>query len=86
MIINNSKLRNCVIVAIECFFATIDRCSMMTGMDRRSMINLAHRLNLSGPSLTVVSIGMEHLSLVTLLLMYLNRLTKRNRYFGGCNI
>ena len=29
---------------------------------------------------------MGHLSLVTLLLMYLNRLTKRNKYFGGCNI
>ena len=26
--ISNSKLRNCVIVAIECLFATIDRCSV----------------------------------------------------------
>ena len=25
--VSNSKLRNCVVVAIECFFATIDRCS-----------------------------------------------------------
>ena len=38
------------------------------------MINLlACRLILSGPNLTVVSIGMEYLSLVTLLLVYLNR-------------
>ena len=36
--VNNSKLRNCVIVAIKCFFATIDRCSIMTGMYRRSMM------------------------------------------------
>ena len=37
-VISNSKLRNCVIVAIECFFATIDRCSVMTGMYRRSVM------------------------------------------------
>ena len=38
-VIINSKVRNCVIVAIECFFsATIDRCSVMTGMYRRSMM------------------------------------------------
>ena len=29
---------------------------------------------------------MGHLSLVTLSLKYLNRLTKGSRYFGGCNI
>ena len=43
--VNNSKLRNCVIVAIECFFATVDRCSIMTGMYRRSMM-IYGRLNL----------------------------------------
>ena len=32
--ISNSKPRNCVIVAIESFFATIDRCSVMTRMYR----------------------------------------------------
>ena len=38
-VISNSKLRNCVIVAIECFsYAKIDRCSVMTGMYRRSMM------------------------------------------------
>ena len=36
--ISNSKLRNFVIVAIECFFATIDRCSVMTGINRWSMM------------------------------------------------
>ena len=68
-------------------FATIDRCSIMTGMYRRSMmIYSRHRLNLRGPSITVVFIGMEYPTLVTLLLVYLNRLTKRSRYFGNCNI
>ena len=57
----------------------------MTGINRWSMmIYSTCRLNLRGPSLTVVSIGMGHLSLVILLLMYLNRLTKRSKYFGGC--
>ena len=36
--VNNSKLCNCVIVTVECFFATIDRCSIMTGMYRRPMM------------------------------------------------
>ena len=36
--ISNSELRNFVIVAIECFFATIDRCSVMTGINRWSMM------------------------------------------------
>ena len=36
--IGNSKLRNFVIVAIECFFATIDRCSVTTGINRWSMM------------------------------------------------
>ena len=36
--ISNSKLGNFVIVAIECFFATIDRCSVMTGINRWSMM------------------------------------------------
>ena len=55
-------------------------------MDGPWLSILACRLNLRGPSLRVVSIGMGHLSLVILLLMYLNRLTKRSKYFGGCNI
>ena len=53
----------------------------MTGLYR-----VARRLNLRGPRITVVSIGMEHLSVVTFLLMYLNRFTKRNEYFGCCKI
>ena len=36
--ISNSKLRNFVIVAIECFFATINRCSVVTGINRWSMM------------------------------------------------
>ena len=36
--VNNSKLRNCMIVAIECLFATIYRCSILTGMYRWSMM------------------------------------------------
>ena len=47
---------------------------------------MACRLNFRGPSITVASKGMGHLSLMILLLRYLNRLTKRSKYFGGCNI
>ena len=76
----------CTIIAID-FFATIERCGIVTAMYRRSMmIYSSPRLNLRGPSVTVVSIGMEHLSLMTSLIMFLNRLTKRSRYLGGCNM
>ena len=85
--ISNSKLRNCVIVAIECFLQQlIDAVQWPECIDVPWWSIVACRLNLRGPSLTVVSIGMGHLSSVILLLMYLNRLTKRSRYFGGCNI
>ena len=37
--ISNSKLRNVMIVAIECFFfATMNRCSVMTAINRWSMM------------------------------------------------
>ena len=36
------------------------------------------------PSTAVISMGMEHLSLVKLLLIYLNRLTTIIKYLGGC--
>ena len=45
---------------------------------------VACRLNLWKPSTTVISMGMEHLSLVKLLLIYLNRLTTIIKYLGGC--
>ena len=47
---------------------------------------VAYMLNLRRPSTTVISIGMEHLSSVKLLLIYLNRLTIIVKYFGGCKI
>ena len=47
---------------------------------------VACKLNIWRPSTTVLSMGMEHLSLVKLLLIYLRRLTTIIRYFGGCKI
>ena len=47
---------------------------------------VACRLNLWRPSTTVISLGMEHLSLVKLLLIYLNRLTTIIKYLGGCQM
>ena len=86
-LISNSKLRNSVIVAIECFLQQlIDAVLWPECIDGPWWFIVACRLNLRGPNLTVVSIGMGHLYVVTLLLMYLNRLTKRSKYFEGCNI
>ena len=74
--INRFKLYNFVVVAIECSFATVYRGSIMPEYkDGPWWSMVACRLNLWRPSTTVISIGMEHLSLVKLLLIYLNQLT-----------
>ena len=74
--INRLKLRNFAAVAIECSFATVYRGSLMARIHRWSVMiygRVACRLNLGRPSTTVISMGMEHLSLVKSLLIYLNR-------------
>ena len=85
--INPFKLRNFAVVAIECSVATVDRGSIMAieYIDGPWWSMVACRLNLWRPSKTVISIGMEHLSLVKLLI-YLNRLTTIVKYFRGCKI
>ena len=47
---------------------------------------VACKLKLWGPSTTLISISMEHISLLKLLFIYLNRLTTVFKYFGGCRI
>ena len=71
-VINHFKLCNFAVVAIECFFATVDRGSIMVRMhlDGPWWSMVACRLNLWRPSTTVISIGMVHLCLVKLLLIY----------------
>ena len=77
--INNFKLRNFAVVAIECFFfATADKDSEWPEyIDGPWWSMVACGLNRW--STTVISMGMEHLSLVTLLFMYLNWLTIKNK-------
>ena len=85
--INRFKLCNFAVVAIECSFATVYRGSIMARtwyIDGPWWSMVACRLNLWRPSTTVISMGMEHLSLVKLLLIYLNRLTTVIKYLGGC--
>ena len=81
--INRFKLRNFAVVVIECFFATVYRGSIMARTHRWSVM-IYGRLNLWSPSTTSISMGMEHLSLVKLLLIYLNRLTTIIKYLGPC--
>ena len=83
--INRFKLRNFAAVAIECSFATVYRGSIMARIHWWSvMIYGTLQAELWRPSTTVMSMGMEHLSLVKLLFIYLNRLTTIIKYFGGC--
>ena len=62
------RLHNFAVIAIV-FFLTDEGGSIMTRIHRRSIF----RLNFWRPSTKVVAIGMENLSLVTLLFKYLNR-------------
>ena len=84
--ISNSKLRNCDRCNRISLQQLIDSVYWPECTDGPWWSIVVCRLNSRGPSLTVVSIGMRLLSLVTLLLMYLNRLAKRSKYFGCCNI
>ena len=86
--INLFKLRNFAVLAIECFFLQqlIEAVYWTEYIDGPWWSMVACTLNLWRLSTTVISIGMEHLSLVKLLLIYLNRLTTIIKYFGGCKI
>ena len=87
LVINHFKLRNFSIVVIECAFATVDKSSIMTRIHWWSvMIYGSLQAELWRPSTTVMSMGMEHLSMVKLLLKYLSILTTIVKYFGGCKI
>ena len=73
--IDHCKLRNFAVVAIACLFATVDRCSIMARIHRWSVMiygSLQAELIETKYNKTI-SIGMEHLSLVKLLLIYLIR-------------
>ena len=74
--INSLKLRNFAVVGIECSFATVYRGSIMARVHSWCMMIYG--------SLQAEFMGMEHLSLVKLLLIYLNRLTTILNYLGGC--
>ena len=83
--INHFKLHNFAVVSIECSFATVDRGSIMAKMHRWSvMIYGSLQAELMKYNSHIHS--MEHLSLLKLLLIYLNRLTTIIKYFGGCKI
>ena len=79
--INHFKLRNFAVVAIECLFATVDRGSIIA-RTHRWCVMITYDGN---SSTTVISMGMEHLSLVKLLIN-INRLTTIIKYFGGYKI
>ena len=82
--INHFKLCNFAVVAIECYFATVDRGCIMARIHRWSvMIYGSLQAESWRPSTTVISIVMEHLSLVKLLVIYLNRLTTIVKYLGN---
>ena len=81
--INQFKLRNVAVVATECFFATVDRGNMMARIHRWPvMINGS----LQAEFMETMQVQRSHLSLVKLMLIYLNRLTTIMKYYGGWKI
>ena len=70
--INHFKLRNFAVVAIECYFAMVDWGSKMARI-HIWFVMISLQATLWIPSTTVISIGMEHLSLVKLFVDSINR-------------
>ena len=85
--LNHFKLRNFAVVAIESFLQPlIEVLWWPEYIDGPWWSITACRLHLWRPNTIVISIGMEHLSLLKLLFIYLNRLTTIIKFFGGYKI
>ena len=75
------------VIAMRCIFATPSWSRVMSRYIECPWWSLVVcRLNWGGPHLMVVYIGMDHLSMIPLLLIYLSRLTNIIKHSGGCKI